>query len=96
MNTATVTALEASNTDFSNGMSNGLSRRPMPEKPVLNGASTDPATKELRKAFQKKYRHIVAVHSQSRPSCLSHDSAQSPSFLGFRNLMVIVLGELSF
>lgn len=39
-----------------------------------------------------KYRHVEATHSLVRPSCLSHDSNVSPSFLGFRNLMVIVLG----
>ncbi|KAM3431056.1 hypothetical protein MY4824_007350 [Beauveria thailandica] len=38
-----------------------------------------------------KYRHVEATHSLVRPSCLSHDSNVSPSFLGFRNLMVIVL-----
>ncbi|KAI1854682.1 hypothetical protein JX266_000800 [Neoarthrinium moseri] len=38
-----------------------------------------------------KYRHVAAVHSKSRPSTLSHDSDSTPSFLGFRNLMVIVL-----
>ena len=41
-----------------------------------------------------KYRHVAAVHSRSRKSCLSSDSDQSPSFLGFRNLMVIVLSKL--
>jgi diacylglycerol O-acyltransferase 1 len=49
-------------------------------------------TKELRRAFQKKYRHVAAIHSKSQPSTLSHDAASAPSFLGFRNLMVIVLG----
>jgi len=39
-----------------------------------------------------KYRHVAAVHSKIRTSCLSHDSEAAPSFLGFRNLMVIVLG----
>ena len=39
----------------------------------------------------KKYRHIAAAHSVSQPSCLSHDSHLAPSFLGFRNLMVICL-----
>ncbi len=53
----------------------------------------DATLKQLRKAFQRKYRHVAAVHSQVQPSCLSHDSAASPSFLGFRNLMIIVLGE---
>ncbi|OAA58604.1 membrane bound O-acyltransferase [Niveomyces insectorum RCEF 264] len=51
----------------------------------------DAAIKQLRRAFQRKYRHVAAVHAQSQPSCLSHDSTVSPSFLGFRNLMVIVL-----
>ncbi|KAF4121149.1 diacylglycerol O-acyltransferase 1, partial [Geosmithia morbida] len=40
---------------------------------------------------RSKYRHVAAVHSITRPSCLSHDSNATPSFLGFRNLMVIVL-----
>ena len=38
-----------------------------------------------------KYRHVMAVHNEARTSCLSHDSPASPSFLGFRNLMVLVL-----
>ena len=50
-------------------------------------------SERLKKTVQKKYRHVVAVHSKTRPSCLSHDSEVAPSFLGFRNLMVIVLGE---
>lgn len=50
-----------------------------------------PTRAEIRKAFQKKYRHVAAVHKVVQPSCLSHDSHVSPSFLGFRNLMVIVL-----
>lgn len=41
--------------------------------------------------IKKKYRHIAAVHAGPRTSCLSHDSAIAPSFLGFRNLMVIVI-----
>lgn len=45
------------------------------------------------KTSQKKYRHVVVVHSQVRSSCLSHDSDAAPSFIGFRNLMVIVLGK---
>ncbi|KAH8805579.1 hypothetical protein F5884DRAFT_736747 [Xylogone sp. PMI_703] len=39
----------------------------------------------------KKYRHVAAIHSKPRASVLSHDSEATPSFLGFRNLMVIVL-----
>ncbi|PGH13424.1 hypothetical protein AJ79_03703 [Helicocarpus griseus UAMH5409] len=38
-----------------------------------------------------KYRHIAAYHSKPRTSCLSRDAEFTPSFFGFRNLMVIVL-----
>ena len=38
-----------------------------------------------------KYRHVAEVHSTVRNSCLSRDAEPTPSFLGFRNLMVIVL-----
>ncbi|KAI6246762.1 Diacylglycerol O-acyltransferase 1A [Erysiphe necator] len=40
---------------------------------------------------QKKYKHAAVVHSLPRTSCLSHESQMAPSFLGFRNLMVLVL-----
>ena len=42
-----------------------------------------------------KCRHVAAVHWKPRTSCLSHDSEANPSFLGFRNLMVIVLSGFS-
>lgn len=50
-------------------------------------------TRELKRALQRKYRHTVAVHSQIRPSTLSHDAPQTPSFIGFRNLGLIVLSK---
>ena len=40
-----------------------------------------------------KYRHIAAIHSRSRISLLSSDHEGSTSFVGFRNLMVIVLSK---
>ncbi len=40
------------------------------------------------------YCHVVAVHEKPRTSCLSHDSVAAPSFLGFRNLLVLVVGTL--
>ena len=43
---------------------------------------------------KRKYRHVTAYHSQERVSCLSRESQVVPSFLGFRNLMVIVLGRI--
>lgn len=63
----------------------------MPDSSVPNGRATTSATSHQ---LATKYRHIVAVHSKQRASCLSHDSEAAPSFLGFRNLMVIVLGKL--
>ncbi|KAI9861678.1 MAG: hypothetical protein M1824_002109 [Vezdaea acicularis] len=39
----------------------------------------------------KKYRHTTAIHTRPKTSVLSHDSDVAPSFLGFRNLMIIVL-----
>jgi diacylglycerol O-acyltransferase-1 len=72
-----------------------------PPDTLANGSANSPdalsanATDELRRAFRNKYRHVQAVHSQSKPSCLSHDTTETPSFLGFRNLMVIVLGRSS-
>jgi len=38
-----------------------------------------------------KYKHIYAIHAKCRTSTLSHDAMCTPSFIGFRNLMVIVL-----
>lgn len=49
------------------------------------------ASSNISKSTPLKLRHVAAVHSKNRTSCLSHDSAETPSFLGFRNLMVIVL-----
>lgn len=71
-----------------------VSRRNRPDASVTDVEPKNAATVDkLRQAPQKKYRHVAAVHSKTRPSCLSHDSDAAPSFLGFRNLMVIVLGK---
>lgn len=61
---------------------------------MRNGAVHPPRPLPPKGAAPAKYRHVAAVHSAQRASCLSHDSEASPSFLGFRNLMVIVLSEL--
>lgn len=45
------------------------------------------------RAAKSKYRHVAAFHSRPRVSCLSRDSETSPSFMGFRNLMVLVLSK---
>ncbi|PHH73622.1 hypothetical protein CDD80_3666 [Ophiocordyceps camponoti-rufipedis] len=53
-----------------------------------NGTTLETTSPEPRNHV---YRHVAAVHRRTRPSCLSHDSNAAPSFIGFRNLMVIVL-----
>jgi diacylglycerol O-acyltransferase-1 len=58
----------------------------VPSVPEANGAT--------KRARDTKYRHVFATHAQHRESCLSHDSDTAPSFVGFRNLMVLVLSRL--
>ena len=87
MNGATTTSVEA--LDTSPGRA--VNRR----SEAATEARSASQVREQRKAFQRKYRHITAIHSESQPSCLSHDSVVSPSFLGFRNLGFIVLGKAS-
>jgi diacylglycerol O-acyltransferase 1 len=63
---------------------------------VANGSSQPPQPLvPIRSVLKKKYRHVAAVHSMPRTSVLSHDSETSASFLGFRNLMVIVLSKFA-
>jgi hypothetical protein len=58
-----------------------------------NGFSVPQPLAQIRTPYaKKKYRHVAAAHREAQSSCLSHDSNASPSFLGFRNLMIIVLG----
>ena len=52
-----------------------------------------PAGRHIQTSPKKKYRHVAALHSKTQSSCLSHESEVAPSFLGFRNLMVLVLSE---
>ncbi|KAL2693761.1 hypothetical protein Neosp_000324 [[Neocosmospora] mangrovei] len=89
MNSATATSVETSNGSAPSSVSRRSGHDVTQREPQnrTNGGAT---TGSPKKAGQK-YRHVVAVHSKTRPSCLSYDSDATPSFLGFRNLMVIVL-----
>ncbi|KAK5196089.1 hypothetical protein LTR99_008102 [Exophiala xenobiotica] len=49
------------------------------------------ASSENKAKVRSKYRHVAAMHSKVRPSCLSHETSETPSFVGFRNLMVLVI-----
>lgn len=59
--------------------------------PPPNGAA--PNEESPKRARRSKYRHVAAYHSELRHSSLSRDSTETPNFLGFRNLMVLVLGR---
>lgn len=62
----------------------------MAETPNDSNSST------AKNSRRSKYRHVKAFHSEPRASYLSHDSESTPSFLGFRNLMVLVLSMSSW
>lgn len=68
--------------------------RALKDGPPPTANKTDLGVKK-KTARRSKYRHVAAYHSELRHSSLSRDSNSSPSFLGFRNLMVIVLGKSS-
>ncbi|KAF2481699.1 MBOAT, membrane-bound O-acyltransferase family-domain-containing protein [Neohortaea acidophila] len=68
-----------------------------PESIEINGEA-QPLAKEAQERSKShgrvaapQYKHTFAVHSAARTSCLSHDATVVPSFLGFRNLMGLVL-----
>lgn len=59
---------------------------------MYNGKATEPVVNSSTQRIRDtKYRHVFATHSQSRNSCLSQDAEKPPNFVGFRNLMVLVL-----
>ncbi|KID86562.1 diacylglycerol acyltransferase DGAT2 [Metarhizium guizhouense ARSEF 977] len=92
MSTATTTSVSPANGTVSKGNATRRRNRNASPGPVEEESEDATAAEKPRAAVaQKKYRHVAAVHSKSRPSCLSHDSDATPSFIGFRNLMVIVL-----
>ena len=68
------------------GGTNGSTVSAKPDAVAVNGprVANNPPT---------KYRHVAAVHSSSRISLLSSGHENPTNFVGFRNLMVIVLSK---
>lgn len=83
MDQAASTSIETAANDVVHRVSAGPPAQDIPR--------TSAETNANKKALSKKYRHTAAVHTKSRPSTLSHDTTETPSFLGFRNLGIIVL-----
>lgn len=59
------------------------------------GAQRNNGNSAPRRRRDTKYRHVFATHSEKRESCLSPGSGDTPSFVGFRNLMILVLSAHS-
>lgn len=85
---ATTTATSKDDSSLQRRSSNGALRHAAP--------STASRTEGLKRKTTRrsKYRHVEAYHSELRHSSLSRDSGTTTNFLGFRNLMVIVLGKI--
>ncbi|KAL2355878.1 diacylglycerol acyltransferase DGAT2 [Cryomyces antarcticus] len=84
IDTAVATSHELPNTISSN-QSNAGQTKPVQSKDEVQ------APLSSSKMRSKKFRHTFAIHSTRKASCLSHDSEAAPSFLGFKNLMVLML-----
>lgn len=58
-----------------------------------------PATGQNAKpltAAERKYNHAYAIHAKSKVSPLSAGADPAPNFIGFRNLMILMLSMLAF
>lgn len=64
-----------------------------PKANLPNGHQTQPSVQHVNRSFGRKYHHIAAIHRVTRSSVLSSDSTASPSFMGFRNLLVLVVSK---
>ncbi|KAI0202242.1 diacylglycerol O-acyltransferase [Astrocystis sublimbata] len=84
MDSATTTSVETSTSAF-------LRRKAEAETSSEPSKEASSHGYDGQKTIIRRYRHVAAVHSKARPSTLSHDTVATPSFIGFRNLMVIVL-----
>ena len=65
---------------------------PQSNIPVARKNTTElKANGSTQRSRDTKYRHVFATHSSTRNSALSYDADKPPSFVGFRNLMILVL-----
>ena len=67
---------------------NGITTKTIPAASIVSDsqATVLPKSKEA-----PKYKHVSAVHSFSKVSCLTAGVAPTPSFAGFINLMLLVI-----
>jgi hypothetical protein len=94
VNTAISTAIEGPDITHHSAIPSLLYNGNRSINPSLsyNGRTAEPqVNRSPRKMPKTKYSHAFAPHTQNRQSCLTHGAPQSPSFVGFRNLMILVL-----
>jgi len=61
------------------------------------GASPNGSKKvPMRETRSQPYKHASAVHKEEKISCLTQGQGTYPSFVGFRNLMILVIRKSSF
>ena len=97
---ATLTQMAASSAlDSSTANAAVLRHRPSHEPNANANANSNSSNsngdRDRERTRDTKYRHVFATHSLTRTSCLSHDADKTPSFVGFRNLMILVLSKHS-
>ncbi|KAF2191495.1 hypothetical protein K469DRAFT_656439 [Zopfia rhizophila CBS 207.26] len=62
-----------------------------------NGKVKEPMSNSAAKrSSDSKFRHVFSTHSTQRNSCLSNDAEETPTFVGFRNLMILLLLVMNF
>lgn len=59
--------------------------------PTSNPSVPSSSSPKPKSKVRSKYRHVAALHSKAQPSVLSHETPETPSFIGFRNLMVLTI-----
>lgn len=72
------------------GSSHACGERSEGEK-SLGGEKRHGSGRKDPRSASRKYKHTFAVHAVARPSVFSADAPTSPSTLGFRNLMALVI-----
>ncbi|QIW99955.1 hypothetical protein AMS68_005473 [Peltaster fructicola] len=60
-------------------------------KSSLSNGRQEMSVRSSEQSFSSKYKHAFAVHAKNRTTCLSRESEQQVSFLGFKNLAFSVL-----
>jgi diacylglycerol O-acyltransferase-1 len=98
MNTATTTAVHTANGDMTTTLArpNGSPLPPSSSSTSKQDSAPPSPTKQAGVRSSSKYKHVFAIHAESKASPFSQDATTSPSNFGFRNLMglIIVISNL--